>query len=287
MVIDMQHRAIRWIAPTAVIAASLIGFAMNAQFGWSLGSTTAEKTSMAVLGVSFDFIKLFALAAAMAAFSKKLYTKGVLMFVVWLLVLFYGLVSALGFVSQARTGVLAERQAEINEYRDNKKTMARLETKMAETKQAKLWKDTDMCFQPKGNVQNTFCRQYWLDYAAWDQANTMTKGFTEKEVDPQLAALQMLFGKVGNVRREGVSLGMSMFVAVMIELISSVGLYGFSKSRKPYEFRSKDEDDEDEDDEFNNYPPRAVIVDEENNIIRRPPGRPSKNPTIVVHKRSE
>lgn len=286
MVLDLDNPKIRWIAPTAVGCLAIAGIGMNYQFGFSLGHTLAERYTMGGVSVLLDIIKIFAFSAALIAFSKKLWLKGTIMTVVWLATLSYGLISASGFVTSARNASVAERNASKVDYDRDMKDYKRHEKQIEDTKNSTYWTKTRACTETKTEptVVKTNCQMYYLSLAAIDEIGPRLRGMPAEESDPQMAALHHFVKKFFDVTREDLSNGIGFFVASMIEFVGSFGVYGFSKSRKPYEFKklpmrgplqrhhANDETNENTDDVL--YDDDGNTVDAEGNIIKRRRGRP-------------
>ena len=71
-----------------------------------------------------------------------------------------------------------------------------------------------------------FCHMYWRASAAYDAIKPVVRNATLTQSDPQTA----IVATVLSIPREHAAIGLALFVALVAEIVSSLGVYTFSKS---------------------------------------------------------
>lgn len=249
--IDGSTRSGRSIATIAIFTAAGCGMFMNYHFSRSLGTDDMEKLVLSIFGVSFDVVKLLALSAATFAFSKGYKAKACVMGFVWSMALAYGLLSAFGFAALTRDKLSTTRTDEVRDYKDairkaraNGKLFEELNTKIDNVKKAKnkdgssRWEQTAGCLDATVADSKNFCRLYFQDLNTLDKLSNAPKIMSDAEADEQIAAAittdpQTAFiASMLGASQKKVMYGLTIFLALAVELVSALGVYGFSKSIK-------------------------------------------------------
>lgn len=237
--IDASTKTARTIAVGAVLVAAGVHSCMNAAFGWTLGSHTFEKYLFASFGVATDVCKVFALAFAANAFERGRWVKAVCCLLVWVTTVAYSGAAALGFAALARDTVVASRAADVDDYASNTAEKRRLLADMEAARTNPMFSESYGCTQDlvakdvgKNHAAKAkqFCHMYWASSAKYDAVRPIVRNATLTQADPQTAIMASML----SLPREKVALGLAVFLAVVAEIVSSLGTWTFSRSiRKP------------------------------------------------------
>jgi len=249
--IDGASKLGRGIASCAVCAAAACGVAMNIKFWHSFAADDVDKILMPAFSAAVDIVKIFALSAAMAAFSKGYKLKGTLMSVIFGGAVVFGLCSAFGFVASSRDGYARERieaarpvKDAILEARANGRRFQTLTDKLESVKQDKVWLNTAGCLDATARSSKTFCSLYWQDMNELKDLTSVSKIMSDKEMEDQLALAETVDPQIALIARltgadpNAILFRLTVFVAIMMELVSAGGIYGFSRSIRKPEVRS-------------------------------------------------
>lgn len=250
--IDGTTKTGRTIATVAVFTAAACGMAMNFEFSRSLGVTDVEKTILSVFGLSVDVVKLMALSAATFAWSKGYRIKASSMSIVWGGCVVYGLLAALGFVAVTRDASMQARfeaakpiKAQILEARANGRLYEALNQSIEQAKHEKRYQDTVGCLDATAKFSVLFCQNYKESIAKINELSKLPKIMTDQEADQQIkvtitADPQIaIISKITGLDEEGIMFAIVIFVACLAELITSLGVYGFSRSIKKPEAKAE------------------------------------------------
>lgn len=245
--IDASTKGGRLVAQVAVCVAAAVGVGMNLKFWHSFATDEVDKILMPAFSGAVDVVKIFALSAAMAAFAKGYKLKGWLMLAIFGSGVVFGLCSAFGFVASSRDGYTRERieaarpiKDAILEARANGRRFQTLTEKLERVKAEKVYLDTSGCLDATVKSSKAFCSLYWRDENELKDLTSASKIMSDKEMNDQLALAETtdpqiaLIARITGADPEAILFRLTIFTALILELISSVGLYGFSRSiRKP------------------------------------------------------
>lgn len=245
--IDASTKGGRAVAQLAVCVAAAVGVGMNIKFWHSFATDEVDKILMPAFSAAVDVVKIFALSAAMAAFTKGYKLKGWLMMGIFAGGVLFGLCSAFGFVASSRDGYTRERIEEarpvkdaILEARANGRRFQTLTEKLEKTKNDKRYLDTSGCLDATIPASKSYCSLYWRDENELKDLTSVSKIMSDKEMDDQLSLAETVDPQIALIARitgaapETILFRLTIFTALMLELVSSAGLYGFSRSiRKP------------------------------------------------------
>jgi hypothetical protein len=246
--IDGNSKVARGIGATAVLAAAACGVVMNAKFWHGFSPDEFDKIALPVFSGSVDIIKIFALSCAATAFEKKHRTKGVLMSVIFVGGIFFGLCSSFGFIAGVRDESDRNRIEQMRPVKDaiqQARALGRrfqtLTDKLENVKTDKRWTDTSGCLDATTKTSKNFCSLYWQDVNELKELTSVSKIMSDDEAneqlrlasseDPQIAQIAVLTGLDPKI----VLFRLSIFTAIMLELVSAAGIYGFSRSIKKAE----------------------------------------------------
>ena len=245
MMIDSSSRVSRSVVPVGVMCVTAVTMVMNAKFGYSLGSDDLERWAFVALGVGVDVCKVFGLGFIVSAFAKKDNLKGVLGLVVWLSLVSYSFVAGIGFASMTRSNITAERVHEnekINAAKQAVKTkLADIERMTSERdvmKENQRYVSTAGCSVPKERMKPEsalYCDNYFAKYNEILEAQKEIPGLRAaipkdeviKDADPQMS---FFAANLGFTLTNMVAIW-AVYMAIIAELVSSVGTYAFSPTR--------------------------------------------------------
>lgn len=252
--IDVSKRSARMGAAAGILAVTGCTMLMNAQFGWSLGSTELEKYTFVIASVSLDLYKVFGLGFVIAALLISRYTKAVAAFLVWAVCVGYGLTAGIGFAAMTRSHSVAERtfhnqkiESVQNDYNNKKLYLDRLTEELATMKNNERYLKSASCTVPEERMREEtriFCSQFGVQKEKIEKAEVdlfMAKGKLPqkddvyvRDPDPQMTFWSQMTGMDIKtlINRWAIAL------AVVFEIVSSLGMYAISPSRKKYEYTS-------------------------------------------------
>jgi hypothetical protein len=252
-----------------VLAASVllaVSAAMNWQFGYNLGRTPFDGYIYGAASAAADCMKALVPFYFFAAIRNRAWSQAASAFVVWAVVTAYSLTSALGHAALNRADTSGARSVQTQSYEgvraDLKRAQEQLSwvpqhrpaaTVLAEierTKTNKAWGLSENCAKPAGRAETQLCDRHnalQAELGAAQKADTLEVRIAElrakleskggghgsAEADPQAAVLTALFGKLlPDVRQEDVQTMLTVFVAVLLEVGSGLGMYvAFSQWR--------------------------------------------------------
>lgn len=237
-----------------------VSAAMNWRFGLTLGMTEFDGQIYGAASAAADCLKALIPFFLFASIRNKMWSQAAASAVVWVVVTGYSLTSAFGHAALNRDGTSGQRTAEAQIYKDLRGDLKRAQDQLswvpqhrpvlavkADVDSAKLdrgWKWSKGCTKAKGRYTRNFCDKYHRlvsELASAEQASTLETriaGIQEKlgtrsgtnlsDGDPQAAVLAKLTG----IDLEKVQIAMTVFIALLLEIGSGLGLYvAFSQWR--------------------------------------------------------
>jgi hypothetical protein len=247
-----------------VVAAGVllaVSAAMNWRFGVSLGRTELDGQIYGAASAAADCLKALVPFFFFAALRNRMWSQAIASLVVGVVVTAYSLTSALGHAALNRFDTAGQRTVEAQSYKDLRGDLKRAEDQLswipqhrpAATVQGEIdgvknqrqWDWTNGCKDVTGKQGRDFCQKYHAltaELASGQQAQTLeahvaeiqsklghTKAITVMaEADPQAAVLAKLSG----LDIDKVQMAMTIFIALLLEVGSSFGMYiAFSQWR--------------------------------------------------------
>ncbi len=259
-----------------------VSAAMNWRFGVSLGRTEFDGMIYGSASAAADCLKALIPFFLFAAIRSKMWSQAAASALVGVVVVSYSLTSALGHAALNRLDVSGKRQAAASTYKDLRADLARaqeqagwipqhrpmlsVQADIDAAKMQRAWRYTNGCSKVTGPKGRSYCQTFHnlqAELAAADQAATLESkiaGLTEKlgqtkggsvmsEADPQAAVLAKLAGTLTawDLKVEDVQTALTVFVALLLEIGSGLGMYiAFSQwrlydHRMPTQSRSRRE----------------------------------------------
>ncbi len=237
--LDASNRSARSLATIAVFGVAVVHSAMNASFGYSLGSTDHERYLFATFGVCLDIVKVLALAFAAYSWDRGRKFKAVCCVLVWATTVAYSGAAALGFAALARDTVVASRSADVDDYKENAAEKRRHLADMEAARANPLFTESFGCTQDlaakevgkdRATKARQFCHMYWRASSKYEAIKPVVRNASATQADPQTAILASML----SISKEKAATSLAIFLAVVAEVVSALGTWTFSKSiRKP------------------------------------------------------
>jgi hypothetical protein len=240
-----------------VIAASVllaVSAMMNYRFGYSLGKTPSDGHIYGLASAAADCFKALVPFFFFAALRSRMWSQAVAAALVWVVVTGYAMTSALGHAALNRLDTTGHRAAAAATYKDLRDDLKRardqlswlpphraaaaVKSEMEALKANRLWTITGECQVTAGRPAREFCSGYHkLDAELGNALEAIklnariedlgaklaktTGGTVMAEADPQASVLARMTG----VELETVQTGLTLFVALLIEIGSGFGMY--------------------------------------------------------------
>jgi len=232
-----------------------VSAAMNYRFGFSLGKTAADGQIYGAASAAADCFKALVPFFFFAALRNRMWSQACAAALVWVVVTGYSMTSALGHAAMNRLDMSGQRTVATAKYQDlradNKRAQDQLnwipahrppDTVASELnvhKAQRHWLLTRECTDVKGKTAREYCQQYHklsAELASGRESQKLEVRIAEiggkiakaasgsvvmAEADPQASVLARLAG----VEVETVQSALTIFVALLIEIGSGLGLY--------------------------------------------------------------
>jgi hypothetical protein len=232
----------------------VVSAAMNWRFGYSLGRSEVDGLIYAWASTAADCLKALVPFFFFASLRNRVWSQAAAAGLVGAVVTAYSLASALGHAAVNRNDTASQRTAEARAYEDLRTELGRIqgrvswiaahrppatvEADLGRLKSERLWEWSVGCTQIKGKAHRDFCRTFHTleaelasgrEAAALEARIDALRSELAKrdraaalgEADPQAAVL----GKLLGLRTDQVQFGLVIFVAILLEVGSSMGMY--------------------------------------------------------------
>ncbi len=251
-----------------------VSAAMNWRFGVSLGRTEFDGMIYGSASAAADCLKALIPFFLFAAIRSKMWSQAAASALVGVVVVSYSLTSALGHAALNRLDVSGKRQAAASTYKDLRADLARaqeqagwipkhrpmlsVQADIDAVKTQRAWRYTNGCSKVTGPKGRKYCQTFHAlqaELAAADQAATLESkiaGLNDKlglakggsvmaEADPQAAVLAKLAGSLTtwNLKVEDVQTALAVFVALLLEIGSGLGMYIAFSQWRLYDHRAQ------------------------------------------------
>jgi hypothetical protein len=240
-----------------VVAAGIllaVSAAMNYRFGFSLGKTAVDGQIYGLASAAADCFKALVPFFFFAALRNRMWSQALAAALVWTVVTGYSMTSALGHAALNRLDTSGKRAVEAATYADLRADSKRAQEQLgwipqhrpADTVQSDLnglkgqraWGNTAGCTDVTGRSNRDFCQQFHkltAELASAQEAQKLETRIAEiggrlaktaggtalAEADPQASVLAKLSG----LNVDMVQTGLTLFVALLIEIGSGFGMY--------------------------------------------------------------
>jgi len=244
----------------------VVSAAMNWRFGYHLGTTELDGYIYGSASAAADCMKALVPFFIFAAIRNKMWAQAAASFVVWGVVTVYSLTSALGYTALNRQDTAGTRATQAQAYQDLRSDLNRARDKLSWVPQhrpasvvqsemigmelKRQWRWTNGCTSVSGRTNRVFCDTYTTlkaELASAHEAAKLDARITEintklrqseavsafSDSDPQAAMLTNIAGIfMSGVKVEHIQMALVIFVALLLEVGSGLGLYiAFSQWR--------------------------------------------------------
>lgn len=253
-----QGNLVRYcIGGCGVLAAlALIGVSatMNWRFGYSLGKTPFDGMIYGTMSAAADVLKAVVPFFFFGALRRRAWSQAVAALTVGIVVTSYSLMSAFGHAAQNRSETTGHRAFDAKAYKDLGADLKRAQEQLSwvpphrpvavlageieGVKIQRLWSLTQECVSVTSKPAREFCAKYHglnAELGSGRQAEELEARIADiqrklerfqgtaaaQEADPQAAFLAELFG----VSVHRVQLALTVFVAILLEVGSGMGMY--------------------------------------------------------------
>jgi hypothetical protein len=267
---NWMERAMRHaLGVLGVLAAGVllaVSAAMNWRFGYSLGKTELDGFIYGSASAAADCLKALVPFFFFAALRNRMWSQAAASALVWVVVTAYSLTSALGHAALNRMDIAGQRAIQAQSYKDHRADLKRAQDQLSwipqhrppATVQSELdglknrreWNWTNGCTEVKGKTNRDFCEVFHgltAEHASAQQAAALEAriasiqekldkaegGTVMAEADPQAAVLTKLAAIfLPGMNVEDVQTGLTIFIALLLEVGSAFGMYiAFSQWR--------------------------------------------------------
>ena len=238
-----------------------VSAAMNWRFGFSLGRTELDGNIYGAASAAADCLKALIPFFFFAAIRNRMWSQAIAAAFVGVIVTAYSLTSALGHAALNRYDTAGHRTVEAQSYKDLRGDLKRAQDQLSwipqhrpvatvqgeieGLKSQRAWTWTDGCKTLENKQGRDFCQKYHgltAEVASGQQAAQLEARVAELqsklgktdagtvmgEADPQAAVLAKLSG----LSIDQVQMAMTIFIALLLEVGSSFGMYvAFSQWR--------------------------------------------------------
>ncbi len=243
-----------------------VSAAMNWRFGFSLGRTELDGQIYGAASAAADCMKALVPFFFFAAVRNRMWSQAAASALVWVVVSAYSMTSALGHAALNRFDTTGHRAQEAQAYQDLRSELKRAEeqagwipqhrpyeavqSEIDGMKLQKAWQWSNGCKEVSSKSERTFCQQLTsldAELASASSAKQADARISElkskidatagtsamSEADPQAKVLTELANAFfPSVKIENVQMGLTLFVALLLEIGSGFGMYvAFSQWR--------------------------------------------------------
>jgi hypothetical protein len=227
---------------------------MNWRFGYGLGKTELDGVILGSASAAADCFKALVPFFFFAAIRNRMWSQAAASVVVWTVVTAYSLTSALGHAALNRMDTAGQRALEAQSYTDLRADLERAKSQLgwipqhrpAATVQGEIeglknrreWTWSSECTDVKAKTNRDFCQQIHAataELASAKQAAALevriaaiqakladVKGnVANSDADPQVKVIKQITG----LAKEDVVLGLTVLVALLLEIGSSFGMF--------------------------------------------------------------
>ena len=182
-----------------------------------------------------DIVKFFGLLAVSYNIERRAWFKTLAALIIWMAAVLYSVAAATGFIATMR----AENT---NYYLEQVKTFDKAETRLkyleqdlSEAKKSDRWGTSNACTNATVTESREFCTNVKSIQAKIENETKIIRNGKPKENDPQATAISNVTGyEVAEVQ-----LGLAIFVGIIGELLSTLGMYAFSATRRTWDDEKK------------------------------------------------
>ena len=217
------------LAHMPVFGAIACTMVFNASYAHGQAGAHEHQVAMVALALTIDLAKATFLPAAARLWSGKQRLRPILLVLLWVPALAYSTFVGYAYLTTTRTSAHVDDEARAQKRTRVQAEYDRTTSDLATAKASPDWSSTAACTRPRSNAHRAFCANVKSFEQKLDEASAMLTGIAPTHVNPELTAL----ADVSGWALSSVSLWVSLFPAVLIELVAGLGLYALRQSADP------------------------------------------------------
>jgi hypothetical protein len=245
-----------------------VSAAMNWRFGYSLGKTEVDGLILGAASAAADCFKALVPFFFFAAVRNRMWSQAAASAVVWIVVTGYSLTSALGHAALNRADTTGKRATEAQSYSDLRANLdsaksqlswipqhrpaAAVQAEIEGLKNRREWTWSSGCTDVKTKTTRDFCQPFHAltaELASAQQAAALEARISSiqskmapvpgqsaqmSDSDPQVKVL----GDLTGLSREAIVMGLTVLVALLLEVGSGFGMYVAFSTWRLYDQRA-------------------------------------------------
>lgn len=219
----------RIIIMIAVLTVGLCSSVMNFRFGYQLGSTSFDGFVIGTMSVSLDVVKWFAPVYAALAYSRQAHLRAVSAGLIWAVCVVYSFVAAIGFSALNRETVVSQRSDGNARHQRAIQDRDRALHDLDRLKGTERWVATSGCTNATVPKSVAFCTRVREIETRLKETGSILASTRQTPSDPQTTML----ARIGGLPADRIQLGLVVLVAIVSELVSSLGFFAISMPPKP------------------------------------------------------
>lgn len=226
----------RLIVMIAVLTVGLCSSVMNFRFGYHLANSQFDGLVIGTLSVSLDIVKMAAPVFATLAFSRQAYLRAISSTLIWVVCVSFSLTAAIGFSASNRDTVISARSNDAESYRRASQDRESILRDLDAMKGNRRWAATSGCTNATASKSVAFCKSVRDTENRLRSVNLVLASSRQITTDdPQASTLSRISG----LSRSHVQIALVILVAVVSELVSSLGLFAVTVPPKSRQVQTK------------------------------------------------
>jgi hypothetical protein len=214
----------RLLAITAVLTVGLCSMVMNWRFGFQLGSAPFDGVVLGVFSVGLDVVKWLCPLFVGLAFANRAYVRSTAAFLIWIACVVYSLTAAIGFSASNREAVALTRQLTDEQLAQTRERLKRANEDLATLRSSPRWSASSACTNATLSQSVALCRRAQEIERDIQDAQSVLSASSSQQT-PAIDAQVFLLGHLLALPEEWVRNGLIVLVAVVSELVSSLGFF--------------------------------------------------------------
>jgi hypothetical protein len=217
------------IAHIPVFGAIIFTMAANASYAIGLANAVHGQALMVMLALTIDIAKATFLPAAAHAKAQGKTLGALLLLGLWFPALTYSTYAGYAYLTTTRATAHLDDEAAAG-VRDRTQTdYGQAKADLATAKASADWKTSAACTRPQNKSQRTFCANVQTTQKKLDTDAALLTAKPLVAVNPEVALLVSLTG----LANDTVKFLVTLFPAVLIELLAGLGLYALRAKPTP------------------------------------------------------
>jgi hypothetical protein len=214
----------RLLAITAVLTVGLCSMMMNWRFGLQLGSTPFDGLVLGVFSVGLDVVKWLSPLFVGFAFANGAYVRSTAALLIWVACVVYSLTAAIGFSASNREAITLTQRFTQDQLAQTRERLKRANEDLATLRSSPRWSASSACTNATLSPSVALChRAQEIERDIQDAQATLSASSSRQS--PAIDAQVFLLGQLLALPEEWVRNSLIVLVAVVFELVSSLGFF--------------------------------------------------------------